>query len=116
MHLKTEHQKPEAGTPSISQCGPIQWEMFITNLSAMLGSSILKLASFFFSMEVSTTEWKERILANWDKSRQYPRKKKKKIRKHLILDWTFASYEPFTSFSEPKKNYPICPMKKHLTK
>lgn len=40
---------------------------------------------------------KKRILDEWEKSRNYPRKKKKKVRKHLQLDWNFANWNPFNN-------------------
>ena len=40
-------------------------------------------------------EWKERILNDWEKTIQMPRKMKKKRRKHLMLEFNIASYDPF---------------------
>ena len=40
-------------------------------------------------------EWKERILRQWEESKQYPRKKKKEIRKRLKLEYAIASYDVF---------------------
>jgi hypothetical protein len=39
-------------------------------------------------------EWKDRIRAEWEESKNYPRKKKKKVRKSLLLDWSIASWNP----------------------
>ena len=46
-------------------------------------------------MDVNSEEWKKEILDEWEKSKNYPRKKKKRIRKELTLDWSIASYDPF---------------------
>ena len=47
------------------------------------------------SMEAQQEEWKERILAKWEESKKYPRKKKKKVRKELLVEWSIASWSPF---------------------
>jgi len=41
---------------------------------------------------------KDKIREEWSKSRKYPRKKKKKVRKELLLDWRIASWNPFDYF------------------
>ena len=46
-------------------------------------------------MEANMEEWKDRIIAEWEESKNYPRKKKKKVRKSLLLDWSIASYDIF---------------------
>ena len=38
-------------------------------------------------------EWKKRILFQWNESKNYPRKKKKRIRKKLLLEWRIANYD-----------------------
>lgn len=38
---------------------------------------------------------KECILAEWERSKNYPRKMKKRVRKELRIDWMFANYNPF---------------------
>lgn len=38
---------------------------------------------------------KERILKEWENSKNYPRKKKKRVRKELLIEWSFANYNPF---------------------
>ena len=45
------------------------------------------------SMDHHQEREKERILDEWDKSRQLPRKKKKARRKELILDWSIANWK-----------------------
>jgi hypothetical protein len=40
-------------------------------------------------------EWKERILRQWDESKNLSRKKKKAVRKGLLIEWSIASWNPF---------------------
>ena len=40
-------------------------------------------------------EHKKRIIAEWHNSRNYPRKKKKLVRKRLNVEYAIASYDPF---------------------
>ena len=54
----------------------------------ILGMAILMQGS----MEVEQAEWKERILDQWEESKKFPRKKKKKVRKGLLLDWSIANW------------------------
>lgn len=44
------------------------------------------------SMKYNRDQEKERILDEWEKSKQLPRKKKKQRRKELILDWSIAHW------------------------
>jgi len=44
--------------------------------------------------ELGMEKWKEEIKAEWRKSRNYPRKKKKRVRRSLRLDWAVANYNP----------------------
>lgn len=48
-----------------------------------------------FSVEEKQKEWKKKIQVEWHKSKEYPRKKKKRVRKELILDWKIASWNIF---------------------
>ena len=45
--------------------------------------------------KMAQEKWKDRIIKEWEESKKLPRKKKKQKRKELLLDWTFASYDPF---------------------
>jgi hypothetical protein len=45
-------------------------------------------------IETSREEYKERTLQKWKDSRNLPRKKKKKVRKELKIDWALATWEP----------------------
>ena len=47
------------------------------------------------SIKAKSEEKKEWILAEWERSKNYPRKKKKKVRKSLLLDWSIANWNPF---------------------
>jgi hypothetical protein len=54
-------------------------------------------ASMFSGMfEANQSEWKDRILKQWEESKNFPRKKKKQVRKSLKLDWSIACYNPFS--------------------
>jgi len=47
------------------------------------------------TMEVSQDRWQKEILEKWEESKNYPRKKKKKIRKRLLLEWNAATWSPY---------------------
>jgi hypothetical protein len=38
---------------------------------------------------------KQEILDEWERSKNYPRKKKKRVRKELQVDWSIACFDPF---------------------
>ena len=42
--------------------------------------------------KVNTEQWKDEILMEWDKTKSMPRKMKKRRRKELQLDWSFACW------------------------
>lgn len=50
---------------------------------------------FMNEIEIHNDEWKKRIRDEWEKSKNYPRKKKKRVRKELILNWSIANWNPF---------------------
>ena len=68
------------------------------NKSALLGFAALMMGS----VEMNQEDWKKKILDEWEKSKNYPRKKKKKIRKHLQLDWNFACWNTFDDLMNQK--------------
>jgi uncharacterized membrane protein YbaN (DUF454 family) len=68
------------------------------NKTALLGFATLMMGSVKMNQE----DWKKRILDEWEKSKNYPRKKKKKVRKHLQLDWNFACWNPFDDLMNQK--------------
>lgn len=59
--------------------------------SALLGFATLMMGA----CEINSENWKQEIMTKWEESKNYPRKKKKKVRKHLQLDWNFACWSPF---------------------
>jgi hypothetical protein len=74
--------------------------------SSGMSSSIATCMAFAALMrqtfDVNQDEWKKKILTKWEESKNYPRKKKKKVRKELQLDWNLACYNPF-EYYETKK-------------
>ena len=60
--------------------------------ASVIGMGLVMMASF----EANQEEAKEQIRDEWEKSKNYPRKKKKKARKQLNFRWAFANYDPFT--------------------
>ena len=47
------------------------------------------------NMEVNKEQWKDEIREKWEQSKKLPRKKKKRVRKDLLWDWTFACWSPY---------------------
>jgi len=47
------------------------------------------------TMEVNQERWKEEVLKKWDESRKLPRKKKKRERKSLLIEWSVACWSPY---------------------
>lgn len=67
-------------------------------LSAMIG-----LAFAFSQMPaLASDQQKAEILKQWKESAQLPRKKKKRRRKELTIDWSIANWDPF-EFPQEKK-------------
>lgn len=62
-------------------------DSFITNFLS-IGITMLK------DMKASNELWKDRIRKQWKESQNYPRKKKKKVRKKLMFEWQIANYDP----------------------
>lgn len=62
-------------------------ETYAAIVSTVLGS----MAAY----KAGNEEWKNRIRQQWQESKKFPRKKKKLIRKELLLDYSFACYDPF---------------------
>lgn len=57
---------------------------------------IMGIASMFIGMQQSNEERKKCILDEWNKSKDYPRKLKKKVRKRLKIDYNIASIDLFS--------------------
>jgi hypothetical protein len=62
----------------------------MTNIKTLIAATCL-LGTF----DLNTNEWKQRILRQWNDSKNLPRKKKKVLRRSLRIDWVFANYNPF---------------------
>jgi hypothetical protein len=58
-------------------------------------SYIIPFCNAYAELQSNTEKWKERIKREWRESRNYPRKKKKRVRKELNIEWSVASYNPF---------------------
>jgi hypothetical protein len=54
--------------------------------------------NYMAEMKQCSEDWKKRIRAKWEESKNYPRKKKKKVRKELLIEWNLACYDPFEIF------------------
>ena len=47
------------------------------------------------TMDFNQEQWKKDILEKWDESRKLPRKKKKRERKSLLIEWSVACWSPY---------------------
>lgn len=56
---------------------------------------IHQLVDQILTVKDQQSRWKEEIVIKWEESKNYPRKKKKRVRKELLLDWKLASYDIF---------------------
>lgn len=65
----------------------------------MIPENIIKFLTsemkFISEYETNQEARKDEIRVKWHESTNYPRKKKKQIRKELILDWSIACWKPF---------------------
>lgn len=66
----------------------------MSKLPAILGLAF----SMMNTLESGQEAWKDRIRAEWEESKNYPRKKKKQVRKRLLIDWSFACWSPYDDF------------------
>lgn len=63
---------------------------------SILNSEYFRMAmAMVETMKLQQLEWQERIRKEWHNSKNYPRKKKKAVRKELLLEWNIACYDPF---------------------
>ena len=63
----------------------------------MFGAYTMLIAPFLQEMaeiQEKQEERKKQILVEWEKSKNYPRKKKKRVRKELNLDYSIACWNP----------------------
>ena len=63
----------------------------MSNVQELLGFALGMQAT----MEVNQEQWKDEIRQKWVESRKFPRKKKKRERKSLLLDFSIASWSPY---------------------
>ena len=47
------------------------------------------------TFENTSKQWKEKIIKKYRESSNFPRKKKKQVRKELQVEWSIASWDPF---------------------
>jgi hypothetical protein len=64
-------------------------------LNGVVGAYVMMGLAMMENMQTQNEKRKEEILAEWEKSKNYPRKKKKCVRKELQLDWNIACWNPF---------------------
>jgi uncharacterized membrane protein YbaN (DUF454 family) len=65
-----------------------------SQISPVLGAYLMMGMSMLNDMKTQQEERKEQILAEWRKTKNYPRKKKKRVRKELQLDYSIACWNP----------------------
>lgn len=68
------------------------------SMKSMLSGYVLMALNLYETTEKQNQEWKDKIMAEWIKSKNYPRKKKKRVRKECNLNWSFANYNPYKMF------------------
>ena len=61
----------------------------------VLGTYISFAMTMMIEMQENQKRHKEKILAEWEESKNMPRKMKKRVRKRLNIEWAIASYDPF---------------------
>ena len=64
-------------------------------MKAILGAYMMMGLSMMNDMKTKSEQRKKEILAEWENSKNYPRKKKKRVRKELRLYWSIACWDPF---------------------
>ena len=67
----------------------------MSRLSPILGAYLMMSLGMMESIKEKSEEKKKWVLEEWERSKNYPRKKKKQIRKELQLDWSIACWNPF---------------------
>jgi hypothetical protein len=61
----------------------------MNNLNAYT-SVLFPFMDLYADMQKNNKEWEDRIKKEWKESKNYPRKKKKQVRKSLRLDWSIC--------------------------
>ena len=67
----------------------------MSRLSPVLGAYLMMGLGMMDSIKQKSEEKKKWVLEEWERSKNYPRKKKKRVRKELQLDWSIACWNPF---------------------
>lgn len=67
----------------------------MNKISPVLGAYLMMGMNMMNEMKTQSEERKEYILAEWRKTKNYPRKKKKRVRRELQLDYSIACWNPF---------------------
>ena len=67
-------------------------------MNSVLGSYLVAGLSMLNEIKTQQEEHRKKIIAKWEESKNYPRKKKKATRKRLELEWLIASYDPFEGY------------------
>jgi hypothetical protein len=67
----------------------------MTALKGVLGAYVMMGLSVTGELKTQQEEKKKWVLEEWERSKNYPRKKKKQVRKELQLDWSIACWNPF---------------------
>jgi len=63
----------------------------MSQLKTLMGMALM----FQSTLKANQEEWKERIIEEYANLQNLPRKKKKREKKRLLLDWNIACYDPF---------------------
>ncbi len=69
----------------------VLWEV----LWGLLDMVIHQLIDKLLTTKDFQSQCKEEILFKWEESKKYPRKKKNRVRKELLLDWSLSTYDLF---------------------
>jgi len=67
----------------------------MSRLNPVLSAYLMMGMGMMESLKAKSEEKKKWILEEWERSKNYPRKKKKRVRKELQLDWSIACWNPF---------------------
>jgi len=67
----------------------------MSNLNPAVAGMMMFGLSMMEGIQTQQEEKKKWILEEWERSKNYPRKKKKRVRKELNLDWSIANWNPF---------------------
>jgi hypothetical protein len=67
----------------------------MSRLNPVLSAYLMMGMGMMESIKAKSEEKKKWVLEEWERSKNYPRKKKKRVRKELQLDWSIACWNPF---------------------